>query len=104
MIDKASFRNFRSLRDVQVDLEQFTVFVGPNASGKTSILEALDILCKAFNGKDVNSIVSGAMSRGSQDSVELVSEVAGHWYRYRTRSPNSQKRPPQSPLALWTGE
>jgi predicted ATPase len=41
MIQSASFRNFKSLRHVDVDLERLTVFVGPNASGKTSILEGL---------------------------------------------------------------
>jgi len=41
MIKSASFRNFKSLRHVDVELERLTVFVGPNASGKTSILEGL---------------------------------------------------------------
>ena len=41
MIKSASFRNFKSLRPVDIDLERLTVIVGPNASGKTSILEGL---------------------------------------------------------------
>ena len=41
MIKSASFRNFKSLRHVDVDFERLTVFVGSNASGKTSILEGL---------------------------------------------------------------
>ena len=44
MIQNASFRNFKSLRHVDVDFERLTVFVGPNASGKTSILEGLNLL------------------------------------------------------------
>jgi energy-coupling factor transporter ATP-binding protein EcfA2 len=48
MIEKASFRNFKSLRQVDVDLEPLTVIVGPNASGKTSILEGLHLVLQAM--------------------------------------------------------
>jgi predicted ATPase len=46
MIHSASFRNFKGLRSVDVSLEQFTVFVGPNASGKTSVLAGLFYLSR----------------------------------------------------------
>lgn len=39
MIETVSFKNFKALRDVTVPLERFTVLVGPNASGKTSVLQ-----------------------------------------------------------------
>jgi len=45
MISEVSIKNFKSLRDVHVKLERFTVFVGPNASGKTSVLQAINQLC-----------------------------------------------------------
>jgi predicted ATPase len=51
MIRKASFRNFKSLRDVDVEFERFTVIVGPNASGKTSILQGLDYISKVCSRK-----------------------------------------------------
>ena len=41
MIHKVRIQNFKCLRDVSVDLERFTVFVGANGSGKTSVLEAI---------------------------------------------------------------
>ncbi|HZI13530.1 MAG TPA: AAA family ATPase [Myxococcus sp.] len=41
MIRSAYIRNFRSLRDVELTLEPLTVLVGPNSSGKTTILRAL---------------------------------------------------------------
>ena len=47
MIEKASFRNFKSLRHVDVDLERLTVIVGPNASGKSSILRGLLSLARS---------------------------------------------------------
>src|SRR5947208_13849406 len=93
MIRKVAIRNFKSLRDVLIDLERFTVFVGPNASGKSSILQALNYLCWAFNqmnwvsGLDrheFESELAQARSRGSEDPVELASESDRKWYRYRT--------------------
>jgi predicted ATPase len=44
MIETVRFKNFKALRDVTVALERFTVLVGPNASGKTSVLQGLDYL------------------------------------------------------------
>lgn len=41
MIRKVHFKNFRSLRNVELTLEPLTVLVGPNSSGKTSVLEGL---------------------------------------------------------------
>lgn len=50
MISKVSIRNFKSLRDVHVDLERFTVFVGANGSGKTSVLSAIHNAVRAGTG------------------------------------------------------
>ncbi len=41
MLEKVGFKNFLALRDVELTLEPFTVIVGPNASGKSSILEGI---------------------------------------------------------------
>jgi predicted ATPase len=41
VIQKVSFRNFKAYRSLDVELEPFTVLVGPNASGKTTLLEGL---------------------------------------------------------------
>jgi predicted ATPase len=41
VIRTVHFKNFRSLRDVELTLEPLTVLVGPNSSGKTTVLEGL---------------------------------------------------------------
>lgn len=46
MIHHVDFHNFKALRDVSLDLERLTVLVGPNASGKTSVLEGLHYLAE----------------------------------------------------------
>lgn len=44
MIEKVQFRNFKAYRSLDLELEPFTVLVGPNASGKTTLLEGLRLL------------------------------------------------------------
>jgi predicted ATPase len=110
MLNKASIRNFKCLRDVQIELERFTVFVGPNASGKSSILQALDLLCRSFQGQEqsLEGELLQAQSRGPNDSVELAAESGGKCYRYRTRSPSSQGNPQfpgfTAPGQAWSGQ
>jgi energy-coupling factor transporter ATP-binding protein EcfA2 len=50
MLEKVAFKNFLALRDVEVDLEPFTVIVGPNACGKSTLLEGIHRICGVKNG------------------------------------------------------
>jgi predicted ATPase len=106
MISTVAIKNFKCLRDVEIELEQFTVFVGPNASGKSSILQGLDLLCRAFrsNVGGVENELSQAVSRNSNGPVELLSKSGETWYRYRTHSPSTPPQPTFIPQANWSGE
>ncbi len=42
-ITQAHIQNFRSLRDLHLELDETTVLIGANNAGKTAILEALRI-------------------------------------------------------------
>lgn len=42
-LQKVHIKNFLSLRDVELPMKRLTVLVGPNASGKSNILKALQI-------------------------------------------------------------
>lgn len=46
-IASVHIQNFRSLRDVKVEFDEVTTFVGPNGVGKSTVLRALDWV---FNG------------------------------------------------------
>jgi len=41
MLEKVEFKNFKMLRDATLPLSPFTLIVGPNASGKSTALEAM---------------------------------------------------------------
>jgi hypothetical protein len=43
MIRSVRFENFRCLREVELSLEPLTLLVGPPASGKTTVLDGLDL-------------------------------------------------------------
>ena len=47
-IQSARVRNFRTLKDVTIDFDSVTTFIGPNGTGKSTVLRALDWY---FNGK-----------------------------------------------------
>jgi energy-coupling factor transporter ATP-binding protein EcfA2 len=47
MIKSVAIENFKNLRRIRIDLDRLTVFVGPNASGKTSVLQAVDLAIRA---------------------------------------------------------
>jgi len=49
MIKRLQIQNYKALRDVTLDLTPIHVLIGPNDSGKTSILEAFAALCRSVD-------------------------------------------------------
>jgi ABC-type branched-subunit amino acid transport system ATPase component len=67
MITRFSVRNFKALRDVSLELTPVHVLIGPNDSGKTSILEAIAALCRS-----VDTPVLSQAFEGRWEGSELV--------------------------------
>ena len=59
MITRLKIENFKSLRDVDLRLGPFNLFVGANASGKSNLLDALRILQGIGLGLSVAEIFDG---------------------------------------------
>lgn len=51
-------RNFKSFREAQLTLRPLTVLIGANASGKTNLLEALQLLAWIASGRQLPQILS----------------------------------------------
>ena len=66
MIKKLRVKNFKALRDIEIELTPIHVLIGPNDSGKTSILEVLAALCRSVDHKLVDAFL------GSWKRKELV--------------------------------
>jgi predicted ATPase len=107
MISKVSIRNFKCLRDVTVDLERFTVLVGPNASGKSSILQGLNGLCQLYRvdhpQQQLETPLHQYKSRGAAEEITLACVADDKWYRYRTNS-SAHPRPPGPSRKDWAGD
>lgn len=58
-LDNVTIDGFRGLRNLRLDdLGHFNILVGANDSGKTSVLEALSILCKPLDPREWAWMVS----------------------------------------------
>ena len=57
-------KNFRSLRDVGIDFDAVTTFIGPNGTGKSTVLRALDWF---FNGSKAGDLTDKDCSDGAKD-------------------------------------
>ncbi len=49
LIDRFAVKNYRSIKECDVQLEPLTFFIGPNGSGKTSFVDALLFVSSALN-------------------------------------------------------
>ena len=51
-LSSLTIQNYRSLRDARIELDDLTLFIGANASGKSAILDALRFLSEAVQARD----------------------------------------------------
>jgi predicted ATPase len=71
MIEKIHIKNFKCLQDTEVTLGPFNVLIGPNDSGKTSFLQAIELLAAPQFG-DMRSLVWH-----KENDREIAFEVSG---------------------------
>ena len=65
MITRVEVDGFKSLRGFAVDLEPFTVLIGPNSAGKSNILDALALLSRL-----ASQPISAAFKQGRGKSID----------------------------------
>lgn len=84
MLNRVRVQNFKCLRDVDVELSPFTVLIGPNDSGKSSFLSALQLLGKlacsdikrGHAASEVANVLRENAWRLSQDATVSISAEA----------------------------
>lgn len=83
MLTRLAIKNFRLLRDVSIDIEpgKPIVLIGPNSSGKSSVLEVLDLLSRwvATDEKNAFAPLGGVASviGPYDDFTQLEVELSG---------------------------
>lgn len=70
MIKKLKVKNYKSLRNVELELDKFNVLIGPNASGKSNLLDCLAFISEIAQG-DIDGSLRG---RGSYERVVFSGE------------------------------
>ena len=58
MIRRITIQGYKSLRDVDLDLDPLTVVIGPNAAGKSNLLDVIGLLSRTSEG-DLQSAFTG---------------------------------------------
>ena len=95
MITKLALKNFKSISEsgIELDLKPLTVLMGPNASGKSSILEAIGIFAQSI-GAQINSKGNLVIYRDFTDvihkretsrwlTIEIYVNDLGYRYSYK---------------------
>ena len=72
MIASVQFRHFKALRATSVRLEAFNLVIGPNGSGKTSLVQALLRLRALARGPAAPAADNGAAGPRKADAPEIV--------------------------------
>jgi len=75
MITRLEVDGFKSLRDFAIDLDPFTVLIGPNSAGKSNILEALALLSRLASDPIAEAFKNGR-GRPSDQFTRHGSETA----------------------------
>lgn len=63
-IQTVNIKNFRTLKDVTIEFDSVTIFIGPNGTGKSTVLRGLDWF---FNGSKNGDLTETDCSFGATD-------------------------------------
>lgn len=72
MIKSIYIDNFKALNDFSIDLKPLTVLIGGNGSGKSTILQAIDLLCNIVK-MDIDSYIQSRVWEPSDLKSQLSS-------------------------------
>jgi predicted ATPase len=78
MITRLFFKNFRAFEDIDLPLTKINLFVGPNNSGKSAILSAINLLSQTLDSadRDVPLLLSGKFEDlGTYQDVVYKNEI-----------------------------
>ncbi len=56
MLKRVEVKNYRSLKELTLNLKQFNVLVGLNATGKSNIMDCLAFISESVSTHDLSSI------------------------------------------------
>ncbi len=69
MIKRISIENFKSLRKVDLTLGRLNLFIGTNASGKSNLFDALQVLRRAIGGFPIKELFEGGVQTDAGETL-----------------------------------
>lgn len=93
LLPSLKVRNYRCLRNVELDLGPLTVFVGPNASGKTAIADALTLRTGVPPADYWRQGPRAATFATASGSVDIPARLPGTRTKYTFRPASLRSRP-----------
>ena len=80
MLSKLTVRNFKSLREVTVELPRLAVLFGPNAVGKSNLLDAIQALSLMGTARTLFDALGGVRGHAVRGILLRFRRIAGVWY------------------------
>ncbi|MCY3658038.1 MAG: AAA family ATPase [Caldilineaceae bacterium] len=74
MLQRVRIQGFKSLADVEVNLQQLVVLCGPNASGKSNFLDALQLLSRIATGRTLKEAFEPPYRGSALESFQIGDE------------------------------
>jgi len=110
MFERIHIKNYKCLRDVTVDLGDFTILIGPNDSGKSSFLEVIQTFGKIaqpnftgiFQGDRSLDNLVWRKDAGRNIVWEVTGSIAEHRFVYYLELSVDRRPPPES--LEWDGK
>ena len=81
MLQRISIQNFKSLKDVTLDLQQVNLLIGPNNSGKTNLLKVLEYFRRAKNIPPLGTTTTTAYEQETKYANQHTSQYEKIVYR-----------------------
>ncbi len=102
MITSVTIENFKNLRHLEIGLNPLTVFVGANGSGKTSVLEALDLAVRVASSPHKGLPVDKThcdwlYTRGGAGKLSVTCTTTGGTFSFAA-APSKEHPPKQADL------
>ena len=82
MLTRIAIKNFRSLRDVELDMQGLTVLIGPNGGGKSNLLDVFALMAEAAKG----GLNEGILRRGGGGALLYRSRRGGLAFEFEFAS------------------
>src|SRR5439155_9687596 len=77
MISRIKLKNFKSIKETELNLGSFNLFIGGNASGKSNFFDALRFLQGIGWGLNIDEILNGRPRTGSGSEWDGVRGGSG---------------------------